>query len=145
DLGTPPGDRGPGRRAAPRRARGRGGRAMSRSRWFLPAIAVGIAIAVTTAMDANGLSAFSALPLLPIGAVFWGIERVPRRALGFVPGAASGWFLAFLHPALVMGALAGLALAFGAVQPAATPASRVVLGCVRVAAATFLVVLVTEE
>ncbi|MGO9210031.1 MAG: hypothetical protein ACLPXM_00545 [Terriglobales bacterium] len=35
-----------------------------------PILGVLAAIAVTTAMDANGLSAFSALPLFPLMALF---------------------------------------------------------------------------
>jgi hypothetical protein len=43
---------------------------MNRSIW--PAISgVALAIAITTTMDATGLSAFSALPLLPLVALFW--------------------------------------------------------------------------
>jgi len=113
--------------------------------WSRPVLAVFLAIAITTTMDASGLSAFSALPLLPLLAVFWFLDRMPRREVGFVLGRPFDFALALLHPALVMGALAALALAAGAVHPAATPASRVVLGCLRVAAATFLVALVTEE
>jgi len=110
-----------------------------------PVFAVLAAIAVTTAMDANGLSAFSALPLLPLGAAFWLADRTPRRSVGFIPARPRDYFLATLHPVLVFGSLAVLALAFGAVHPAATPASRVVFICLRVGAATFLVALLTEE
>ena len=118
---------------------------MNRSSWTLPGIAVALAIAVTTTMDANGLSAFSALPLLPLMAIFWAIDRAPRRAVGFVSGGARDYGLAILHPVLVMGLLTALAAAFGAVHPAVTPASRVAFVCVRVSAATFLVALLTEE
>jgi hypothetical protein len=110
-----------------------------------PALAVLLAIGITTTMDANGLSAFSALPLLPVGALFWLIDRIPRRSVGYVLGKPFDYFLALLHPLLVFGFLAALALAVGAVHPAASPASRVAFNCFRVAAATFLVVLVTEE
>jgi len=110
-----------------------------------PALAVLLAIGITTTMDASGLSAFSALPLLPLGAAFWLADRTPRRSVGFIPGRPRDYFLAMLHPGLVFGSLAVLALAFGAVHPAATPASRVVFNCLRVGAATFLVALLTEE
>jgi hypothetical protein len=100
---------------------------------------------VTTAMDANGLSAFSALPLLPILAIFWAIDGAPRRAVGFTFGRGRDYLLALLHPLAVFGILAALALFFGAVHPAATGASRAAFNVIRVAAATFLVALLTEE
>jgi len=118
---------------------------MKRHGRILPILAVLLAIGITTAMDANGLSAFSALPLLPIMAIFWAIDRAPRRAVGFTFGRRTDYLLAFLHPVAVFGILAALALAFGAVHPAATPASHTAFNVFRVAAATFLVALLTEE
>ena len=47
-------------------------------RW--PILGVLAAIAVTTAMDAAGLSNFSALPLFPLMGLFWYLERLSRRA-----------------------------------------------------------------
>lgn len=118
---------------------------MKSSAAILPVLAVALAIAVTTAMDANGLSAFSALPLLPIMGIFWAIEGSPRRNVGFVLARPLDWLRAASHSLLVMGVLVALALAFGRVHPAATPVLRVGLGIVRVSAATLLVVLLTEE
>jgi len=48
-----------------------------------PILGVLVAIAVTTALDATGLSAFSALPLFPLMALFWYLEHLPRPSMGF--------------------------------------------------------------
>jgi hypothetical protein len=42
------------------------------------------AIAITTAMDAAGFSAFSALPLCLLLALFWRLGRWSRDRMGFV-------------------------------------------------------------
>ncbi|HKZ73735.1 MAG TPA: hypothetical protein VJ011_06715 [Steroidobacteraceae bacterium] len=40
-----------------------------------PIVGVLVAIAITTTLDAAGLSAFSALPLAALLALFWYLER----------------------------------------------------------------------
>jgi hypothetical protein len=49
----------------------------------LPIIGIVIAIAATTTMDANGLSAFSAFALLPLTLLFWYLERNRLRIFRF--------------------------------------------------------------
>ena len=66
------------------------------------------AIAVTTAMDANGLSAFSALPLLPLAAFGWWLERHSREAMGISWGRLRDYGLAIAYPAIVLGALVAI-------------------------------------
>jgi hypothetical protein len=51
-----------------------------------PIIGVLIAIAVTTSMDATGLTAFSALPLFPLMAGLWWLQHFSRTEMGFAWG-----------------------------------------------------------
>ena len=44
------------------------------------------AIGITTAMDARGLSDFSALPLLPLAALAWWLGKYSRQAMGIAWG-----------------------------------------------------------
>ena len=53
-----------------------------------PMLGVIVAIAITTTMDACGLSAFSALPLFPLMGIFWYLEGLSRPSVGFVWGDA---------------------------------------------------------
>ncbi len=41
-----------------------------------------IAIAITMAMDATDYSMFSALPLFPLAAIFWFLQKFSRREKG---------------------------------------------------------------
>jgi hypothetical protein len=51
-----------------------------------PLAGVAIAIAITTTMDATGLTMFSSLPLLPLAGLFWYLGRYPRREVGVTTG-----------------------------------------------------------
>ena len=58
---------------------------MKRAMW--PALGgLALAIAVTTAMDASGYSVFSALPLLPLAACFWFLQKLSRAQIGLTLG-----------------------------------------------------------
>jgi membrane protease YdiL (CAAX protease family) len=87
-------------------------------RWFLPAFGVFLATAITSTMDALGpvVSAFSALPLGPLTALFWYWERLSWVQIGFVMGRARHYGLALLHPALVLGCITLTAWIAGAVN-----------------------------
>jgi membrane protease YdiL (CAAX protease family) len=102
------------------------------------------AVAVTTAMDATGLSAFSALPLCPLMVLLW-YRRPPRLALGFRRGHGRHYALALLHPAVVIGSLAFAAGAAGAFEVSSIDWSKAVRRMTMHAVATLVVVLVTEE
>ena len=104
-----------------------------------------VAIAVTTAMDANGLSMFSALPLLPLMGLFWYLERLSSRSVGFVWGRWSDYGLATLYPLLVLGLVTLIAVSAGAANIAATNWRKAWLNFAIVAVSTILVVIVTEE
>lgn len=60
------------------------------------ALGVLAAIAITTAMDAGGLSVFSALQLFPLMGLFWYLERLPRQSVGMAWGRGRDYGLAVL-------------------------------------------------
>ncbi len=110
-----------------------------------PILGVLAAIAVTTAMDANGLSAFSALPLFPLMALFWYLGRLPRQSLGFIWGRGRHYGLAALYPLCVLGAVTIVSAAAGAVDLSHTNWRKALLNLALVSISTFLVVIITEE
>jgi len=75
------------------------------------------AVAITSAMDASGASAFSALPLFPLLALFGYLQRFSLSELGFTWGrrhALRDYAFATLYPVTVMGAIVGIAAVAGA-------------------------------
>src|SRR5262245_42959723 len=70
-----------------------------------PILGVLVAIAITTTMDASGLSTFSALPLCPLLLVFWHFDGLSRRDVGITLGEPRDYALAVLYPVLVLGVL----------------------------------------
>src|ERR1700687_4732447 len=96
-----------------------GDNSMKRS-WRQPAIGTLVAIAITSAMDATGLSAFSALPLLPLLLLFGYLQRFSRAELGFTWGRRRDYALALLLPTLVLGLAALTAWMTQAVNLAST-------------------------
>jgi membrane protease YdiL (CAAX protease family) len=68
-----------------------------------PLVGVLLAIGVTTAMDATGLSMFSALALAPLLGLFWFLQRFSREQVGFVWGEVWHYGLAVLYPVVVLG------------------------------------------
>src|SRR5205814_7162016 len=111
----------------------------------LPIIAVVCAIAVTTAMDATGLSTFSALALLPLLFLFWWLTHLSRTEVGFKVGHAKDYGIAVLFPVAVMGAIALIACGAGAVDLTKTNWSKTAANLALVTLSTFLVAIVTEE
>jgi membrane protease YdiL (CAAX protease family) len=103
------------------------------------------AIAITTAMDATGYSAFSALPLFPLMALFWFIERHSRVSMGFTLGKARDYLLAALYPVLVLGASVAIAWASGASDVSATNWQKAWTEVALVAVSTTLACILTEE
>jgi len=112
-------------------------------RW--PILGVLVAIAITTAMDARGLSAFSALPLFPLMGLLWFLERLSRRSMGFVWGRWSQHGLAILHPVVVLGVVALISAAAGAVDPSQVSWEKAWLNFALVSVSTILAVIITEE
>ena len=104
-----------------------------------------LAIAITTAMDASGLSTFSALPLCPLLALFWYRERLSRRSVGFVWGRWPHYGLALLYPLAVLGAITLVAAAAGVADLARGLGGEVPSQLALVTISTFLGAILTEE
>ena len=68
-----------------------------------PIAGVAVAIAITTTMDATGYSMLSALPLLPLTALFWYLQKFSREEIGLVWGNLRDYGLALAYPAFVLG------------------------------------------
>lgn len=113
--------------------------------WRGALIGVLIAIAITTALDAAGLSAFSALPLLPLAGLFWYLERHSRGTMGLVWGKPRHYTLAILYPAVVLGAAIAIAAIAGVVDTTATDWPRTWRHLAIIAGSTILVAILTEE
>jgi membrane protease YdiL (CAAX protease family) len=110
-----------------------------------PILGVLLAIAITTTMDANGVSAFSALPLLPLMALFWFLQRFSRREMGFTWGTSLHYGLALLYPILVMGAIAVVAALTGAIDVSETNWTKTAANLALITVSTVLVTILTEE
>jgi membrane protease YdiL (CAAX protease family) len=115
------------------------------SAWKQAAAGVAAAIGVTATMDASGLSAFSSLPLLPLGGLFWLLQRFPRREVGFAWGRGRDYALAVLYPLIVLGTVTVIAALSGALHPAGADWRKAGLNLLLVGGSTVLVVIVTEE
>ena len=103
------------------------------------------AILITTAMDATGYSALSALPLLPLSCLFWLLQRFSRQEIGLVWGPARFYALALAYPALVLGAIAAIAYGFGAIDTSNADWNKTLLNAGLMSSVGALVVLMTEE
>jgi membrane protease YdiL (CAAX protease family) len=103
------------------------------------------AIAVTTTMDATGLTAFSALPLFPLMGIFWYLERLPRRGMGFVWGGWRHYGLALLYPIVVLGAITIISLTTRSIDISQTDWDKTLLNLAIVTGSTFVAAIITEE
>lgn len=75
-------------------------------------------------MDASALSTFSALPLFPLFALLWFLQRFSAQSVGFRLGrshALQSYGVALLYPIVVMAILAGVAALTGGLHTAAAP------------------------
>jgi membrane protease YdiL (CAAX protease family) len=96
-------------------------------------------------MDATGLANFSALPLFPLVALFWCLGKFSRREMGFVLRRWSDYGVAVLYPVVVMGGIALVAAAAGAVDLSQTDWRKAGINLALIAISTVLVSIVTEE
>jgi membrane protease YdiL (CAAX protease family) len=103
------------------------------------------AIGITTAMDAHGLSDFSALPLLPLAALGWWLGRYSRQAMGIAWGRSSDYLLAAAWPVAVLGTIGIGAWAMGLTDFGATDWSKAVRNLALMAIATIPAAILTEE
>jgi membrane protease YdiL (CAAX protease family) len=110
-----------------------------------PWIGAAAAIAITAAMDASGLSDFSALPLLPLLLLFWRLDRLSRGEAGFTAGRPAYYALALLYPIAAMGALTAFAAYAGALDMAHADWRKAGTNLAIMTLSTFLIAIVTEE
>ncbi|HEX4653134.1 MAG TPA: CPBP family intramembrane glutamic endopeptidase [Candidatus Udaeobacter sp.] len=103
------------------------------------------AIAITTILDATGLSAFSALPLCPLMLLLRYVQNISWRSIGFVWGRPSHYLLAMLYPVGVLGVLVLLCVAMKAVDISHTDWEKAGANFGLVLVLTILVAVVTEE
>ncbi|MGI9517181.1 MAG: CPBP family intramembrane glutamic endopeptidase [Pirellulaceae bacterium] len=119
---------------------------MNRQRSLIMAgLGVSAAIAITTSMDASGLTEFSALPLLGLTIVFCLIQRLSPGETGLQIGQIRDYLAAILLPCCVMAVIAAIAYVAGAVDVTETDWQKtgvnLLLGCT----IGTLMVLLTEE
>ena len=110
-----------------------------------PILGVLIAIVITTTMDATGLSALSALPMFPLMGIFWYLERLSRRSMGFVWGRWRHYGMATLYPVLVLGTITFISAAARAVDLSQTNWDKAWLNLALITISTILVAILTEE
>lgn len=111
----------------------------------LPVVGVICAIAITTTMDAAGLSNFSALVLCPLLFLFWALNRLPRIQVGFTMGQWKQYGLAVFFPILIMGIISVIAVLAGAVHITKTNWAKAGANLALEIIVTFLIAIVTEE
>jgi hypothetical protein len=113
---------------------------------LMPAIlGVAIATAITTAMDATGFSVFSALPLLPLAALFWFLQRFSRQEIGLTWGKPYSYGLAVAYPLVVLGSIGIIAFLAGAVDAAGADLNKTVFNIFLMSSTGILMGLLTEE
>lgn len=112
----------------------------------MPAIVgTSVAIVITTAMDANGLAVFSALPLLPLTALFWYLQKFSRADMGLRLGTATGYGLAVAYPVVVLGLATLVAFAAGATDLSETDWHKTLLNMGLMSSVGIVMGLITEE
>ena len=103
------------------------------------------AIVITTTMDATGYAAFSALPLFPLAALFWAVQRFSTTEIGLTWGRASDYPVALAYPCLVLGVMALLAYLLGATDTSGADWNKATLNIVLMSTTGILVGMLTEE
>ncbi len=96
-------------------------------------------------MDATGYTAFSALPLFPLAALFWYLQKFSREEVGLVWGRTRFYLLATLLPLLALGGTSLIAFLTGAVDTAGVDWGKTALNIVLLSTTGVLMGLITEE
>ncbi len=113
---------------------------------FAPAVVgTSVAIIITTAMDASGLATFSALPLLPLTALFWYLHKLSRAEMGLHWGSAHGYALAVAYPVVVLGLTACIAYVTGATDVSDADWQKTLLNIGLMSSVGVVMGLATEE
>lgn len=110
-----------------------------------PVAGVAAAIAITTTMDATGYSMFSALPLFPLAALFWFLQKFSRNDVGLVLGRGKDHLWALAYPVFVLGAMAAIAWFAGAVNTSNTDWTKTFANISLMSSTGVIMVLITEE
>ena len=113
--------------------------------WNPVILGVMLAITITTVMDANGYSMFSALPLMPLFGLFWWWQKFSKAEIGFNRGKRSHYAYAVAYPLVVMMVLGATAALAGAIDTSATDWNKAMLNLFVGGIVTILGVIVTEE
>ena len=103
------------------------------------------AIAITTGMDATGMTAFSALPLFPLAGLFWFLQRFSRAEIGLVIGDRRSYSLAVGYPVVVLGTITIVAVLAGAVDASATDWNKAFTNVALMSTTGVLMGILTEE
>ena len=106
---------------------------------------VAIAITITTAMDATGYSMFSALPLFPLAALFWFLQKFSRSEVGLVLGSRSDYGWALVYPVLVLGTMGVIAWFAGDVDTTHADWDKTFANVGLMSSTGVIMVLITEE
>ena len=110
-----------------------------------PIAGVAVAITITTTMDATGYSMLSALPLLPLTALFWYLQKFSREEIGLVWGNLRDYGLALAYPVFVLGTMAVIAFLAGAVNTDGAEWDKAALNMTMMSTVGIVMVLITEE
>lgn len=111
-----------------------------------PALAgLAIAIAITTTLDATGYMMFSALPLMPLAALMWYLQKLSRAEMGMVTGKVGDYLPALLYPLLALGLIAGVATLTGAIDTSETDWNKTLLNIGLMSTIGIVMALITEE
>ena len=108
-------------------------------------LGVVLSITITSSMDANGYSVFSALPLLPLFLLFWWWMGFSRKEVGFKVGRPMPYVVAVFYPLLLMGSLALVAAMTGVIDLSTTDWNKATFNLFALVTGTILVGMVTEE
>ena len=103
------------------------------------------AIVITTTRDATGYAMFSALPLAALAGIFWAIQKFSRREIGLVWGDRPSYAVALAYPLGVLGTIALIAYAFGAIDTSGTNWRTTFLNVGLGSTIGILMALITEE
>jgi membrane protease YdiL (CAAX protease family) len=110
-----------------------------------PIIFAALAIAITLTLDATGYAMFSALPLAPLMALFWFLEKFSRAEIGFKLGRPGAYGLAVLYPLVVVGAAVAIAALAGEVQATDVDWAKAAKNMALITFSTVIVAMITEE
>jgi len=108
-------------------------------------VGVAAAIAITTTMDATGLTVFSALPLFGLIVLFWVLQRFSKSEMGLKFGKPRHFLIAVAYPVIVMSLMTVLAFLGGAIDLSDANWNNTILNVTVGSTIGVLMVLITEE